>query len=130
MPFRQAVGQAHQPVAFEGGFLGQATPPALAYAPAGMDHLVARLKSRRAARLDHPDTVDSGDERPGANHRRFIGDGQSILVIQRGIGDGNAHVCLGQQFFVKRAYACLEIAVSFGKQETIKHVHSFIWKNY
>ncbi len=101
IPRGHSLGQAHQPVALDARLLGIGAEMGLAHAPAGADHLVAGLPLRMRRLLDGAGEVDARDHRKTPHHRRLTGDGEAILVVQRGPFDPHGDVALHQFGFVE-----------------------------
>ena len=117
----QALGHAHQPVALEPRLLGQTAPMGFAHAPAVVDEGVAGLPVRVGG-FDHlPCPVDAGHHGPLAHHRRAVGDGQRVLVVQRGPGHAHQHVAGGQLGLIERAQAGAEAGLVFFEQQGLEH---------
>jgi hypothetical protein len=101
LPGREGRGQLDQPVALEAGLFCQAAPVRLAHAPAVVDEGIAGFHCRVAGFEHHAGAVDAGDHGPLAHHRALVGDGQAVLVVERGPVDAHQHVARWQGRFVE-----------------------------
>jgi hypothetical protein len=98
---REGRRQLDQPVALEPRLFGQAAPVRLAHAPAVVDEGVAGFPGRVAGFEHHAGAVDAGDHGPLPHHRALVGDGQAVLVVERGPVDAHQHVVRWQGRFVE-----------------------------
>ena len=119
--------QGHQPVAVEAGLLGQAAPVALAHAPAIEHHGIAHLPVGVAADLDGARQVDARHHGEFAHHGRLAGDGQAVLVIQRGRCHAHGHVALGQSAVVDVFQRRTVAVLVFLDEDALEHVRLLQW---
>ena len=92
----EARRQRHQPVAVEAGALGEAAPMGFTHSPTVEHDAVALLPIRVCAFGDDSRKVDAGHHRKLAHHRRFAGDGEAVLEVQRRVLHVDADVAVGE----------------------------------
>ena len=86
----------NQPVAFDAGFGGQATPVVFAYAPTGQDHVLTGNKARIAA-FTHPSRkIDARHHRELTDDFAFAGDRQGIFIVETRPVDSDPNVAFGK----------------------------------
>src|SRR5207253_11510340 len=73
--------------------------------------LVAALPLGRSARRHRAGAVNPRDHRPAAYDRRAVGDGQAVLVVERGVLHVDGDVALRQEAVIDLAHGGREIGV-------------------
>lgn len=83
----QSFGKRNEPVGAHALILAIATPVEFAEAPTGQHHAVAGSVGFVLGFHDLSGHVDTGNHGPVAYHGARAGDGQTVFVVQGGIGD-------------------------------------------
>ena len=73
----------------------------LTHAPAIEHHPIASRKGRIAALSHGARQINPGNQRPDPGDRAFASDRQAILIVERGVGDIDSDVAIGQRGIVK-----------------------------
>jgi hypothetical protein len=119
---RHAGRKRDQPVGSHARLLRVASPLLFADAPAGDDHPVARLESRRAGRSDRAGEIDSGDERElSADDLSLAGNRESVLVIEARVLDVDRRITRRESGLVELAHVRDEFSVCLVDDESFEH---------
>jgi hypothetical protein len=124
-----AVGQLDQPIALDAGLLGIGAEMGLAAAPAVEDDLVARLPGGIVRRLHGAGEIDAGDHGKAAHHGRLAGERESVLVVERGIVDGDGDVALHQISLVEVGERGLGAAIRLLDHDRLEFCHAVLLRH-
>jgi hypothetical protein len=129
LPLIERRRQWQEEVAVDARALAEPTPARLAAPPPVQDDAVSGFPRRVIAALHDAGEVDARDHRVPARDRRASGEGEPVLVVDRGVRDADEHVAVHELRVVDVADAddlpaaglldpqCSEHALLLGRRE-------------